>query len=127
MREWHEELDDEPGLEEDEGVIGKSKLPEGMSRLDMNMFGFVQDVHEEVDGRELQQSLVPDVIEELKRIFHILEREQGGKDDFISLFELVKAKYTAIRDTPSERALNEYIRDNALFPISDEELTNLWK
>jgi len=125
-REWDEELEDDPAKEEDE-LLGKPKLPEGVSRLNMDMFGFAPDVSEEKeDSRELQQSLVPDVIEELKSIFHILEKEQGNKDDFISLFGLVKAKYAGIRDTPSQRALNDYIRENALFPISDEELTNLW-
>jgi len=125
-REWDEELEDEPRLEQEDDLIGKSKLPEGMSRLDMNMFGFAPDALDEVDSRELQQSLVPDVIEELKSIFRILDKEQGTKEDFLSLVALVKAKYRAIRDTPNERALNEYIRENALFPISDDELTNLW-
>ena len=123
-REWDEEMEDEP--EAGDELIGKSKLPEGVSKLGMNMFGFAPDISEEVDSLELQQGLVPDVIEELKSIFHILEKEQGTKEHFISLFALVKAKYSAIRDTPSERALNEFIRENALFPISDEELTNLW-
>jgi hypothetical protein len=125
-RDWEDELEDEatPDVEESE-LVGKSKIPEGMSRLDMNMFGFAPGIDEE-DSRELQQGLVPDVIEELKSIFHILEKEQGNKDDFISLFGLVKAKYATIHDTPSQRALNEYIRENALFPISDEELANLW-
>jgi len=122
--EWDEELDDAPEDEENE-LMGKSKMPEGVSRMSMDMFGFAPDV-EDKESRERQQSLVPDAIEELKSIFHILEREQGTKNDFISLFGLVKAKYAAIRDTPSERALNDYIRENALFPISDEELTHLW-
>ncbi|MES2277921.1 MAG: hypothetical protein V4592_17975 [Bacteroidota bacterium] len=124
-RDWDGEQEDDPANEEDE-LIGKPKLPEGVSRLSMDMFGFAPDVSEDADdSREVQQGLVPDVIEELKSIFHVLEKEQGNKDDFISLFGLVKAKYAAIRDTPSQRALNEYIRENALFPISDEELTQL--
>jgi len=126
QKDWEAELEQEAGTEEEE-LIGRSKLPEGVSRLSMDMFGFAPDVSgESEEGRQLQQSLVPDMIEELKSIFHILEKEQGGKDDFISLFGMVKAKYAAIRDTPSEQALNDYIRANALFPISDEELTNLW-
>jgi hypothetical protein len=126
-RDWDEELEEEPEAGAEDELIGKSKLPEGMSRLDMNMFGFAPDVQEDEDeSRELQQSLVPDVIEELKSIFHILDKEEGNKADFISLFDLVKSKYAAIRDTPSERALNDYIRENAPFAISDEELTNLW-
>lgn len=125
--DWDGELEEEPETGADDELIGRSKMPEGMSRLEMGMFGFAPDVQEDVEeSRELQQSLVPDVIEELKSIFHILEREQGTKEDFFSLFWLVKAKYAAIRDTPSERALNDYIRENALFPLSDEELTNLW-
>lgn len=125
-REWEEELDDDPANEEDE-LIGKPKLPEGVSRMNMDMFGFAPDVSEDTDdSRSVQQGLVPDVIEELKSIFHVLEKEQGNKADFISLFGLVKAKYTSIRDTPSQWALNDYIRENALFPISDEELETLW-
>lgn len=123
-RDWAEELDEDQPGDMDDGLLGKPQLPEGMSRLEMNMFGFAPDPEDE--HRELQQGLVPDVIEELKSIFYILEKEQGGKEDFISLFGLVRSKYAAIRGTPSQRALNGYIRENALFPISDEELNNLW-
>jgi len=123
-RDWEEELEDEP-LPEVGELMGKSKMPEGVSRVSMDMFGFAPGMEDE-EGRKRQQSLVPDVVEELKSIFHILEKEQGTKDDFFSLFGLVKAKYAGIRGTASERALNEYIRDYALFSISDEELTHLW-
>ena len=125
-REWDEELADEP--EPTGELLGKPALPEGMTKVSMSMFGFAAPPDEDEDERrQRQQSLVPDVIEELKSIFHILEKEQGSKTDFIALFGLVKAKYGAIRGTPDEQALNEYIRDHVLFPISDEELTNLWR
>jgi len=125
-RDWEEELEDE-ALTAEEELLGKSKLPEGMSRVSMDMFGFAPEVElEDSVFRERQQSLVPDVIEELKSIFHILEKEQGTKEDFFSLFALVKAKYAGIRGTASEQALNDYIRDQALFPVSDDELTQLW-
>lgn len=120
---WAEETEDAVEAAETEGLMGKSKLPEGVERVSMGGFGFA-DLRD--GAREVQQGLVPDAIEELKSIFHVLEEENGSKADFISLFALVKAKYAALRDTPSERALNDYIRENALFPISDEELTNLW-
>lgn len=123
-KEWQEELEEEPVTDTDEGLLGRPVLPAGMSRLETNMFGFAPDIDDE--SRELQQGLLPDVMEELKSIFHILETESGGKADFISLFGLVKSKYAAVRGTPSQRALNDYIRENALFPISDDELTNLW-
>jgi len=126
-REWDEELEEAPEAVEEDGLMGKPRMPEGVSRMSMDMFGFAPEVRTDDDeSRERQQGLVPDAIEELKSIFHILEREQGTKADFISLFGLVKAKYAGIRDTPGEQALNDYIRENALFPISDEELTQLW-
>ncbi|WPV02145.1 hypothetical protein SNE26_10190 [Mucilaginibacter sp. cycad4] len=147
---WEDDYEDEPEPEADD-LIGESVLPEGMSKVSMSMFSFAPRVDEpeseaeSVDGetsqhftevseaapkddesRERQQKLVPDAIEELKTIFHILDRDKGGKEDFISLFGLVKNKYAALRDTPNARALNEFIRENVLFPISDEELINLW-
>lgn len=146
---WEDEFEDEPEPEADD-LIGESVLPEGMSKVSMSMFGFAphvepengaenfaaeigqhftevpKDLCKDEDSREKQQKLVPDAIEELKTIFRILERDKGGKEHFISLFGLVKNKYAELRDTPSARALNEFIRENVLFPISDEELTNLW-
>jgi hypothetical protein len=103
------------------------------------MFGFAPNVREqrvkqevnknwetEDDGRERQQGLVPDVLEELKSIFQILETEHGTKEDFISLFHLVSSKYPGIKGTSSQEVLNEHVRENVLFPISDKELDSLW-
>jgi hypothetical protein len=39
---------------------------------------------------------------------------------------LVSAKHPKIRNTPNQQALNDYIRENLPFDISDEELDNLW-
>lgn len=142
---WEEDYEDlSAGTDDD--LIGKAVLPEGMTKVSMDMFGFApklaeaghareqaggEFISDEYPGtneksREIQQSLVPDAIEDLKSIFSILERDQGTKEQFLSLFGLVKHKYAAIRHTPAENAFNEFIRANVLFPISDEELTNLW-
>ncbi len=59
----------------------------------------------QTEERETQLGLVPDVLEELKSIFHILETEGGGKSDFISLFGMVSAKYAKIKGTANEQAL----------------------
>jgi len=107
----------ETGQQTDE-LIGKAAMPEGVTEVAAHELAFV--------SRENQQGLVPDALEELKSIFHILETENGTKADFIGLFRLVAAKYRKLAGTPSQRALNEYIRDNALFPISDTELETLW-
>ena len=142
---WDEDFEDEP-LDDENDLMGKSVLPEGMTRLSMAQFGFAprisdtateQEAGESLDTtveqedadevRERQQSVVPDVLEELKSIFHILETQQGTKQDFISLFGLVSTKYRSIKGTANQQALNDYIRENVLFPISDEELDNLWQ
>jgi hypothetical protein len=124
---WDEELEDEP-LNDEDDLMGKSALPEGMSNLSVAQFGFAPRVSDKDldESRQRQQSVVPDVLEELKSIFHILETQQGTKEDFISLFGLVSAKYPNIKGTSNEQALNDHIRENVLFPISDEELDSLW-
>ncbi|HEY4325711.1 MAG TPA: hypothetical protein VGN20_17075 [Mucilaginibacter sp.] len=124
---WDEEFEEEP-LNDEDDLMGKSALPEGMSNLSMAQFGFAPRISDEEldESRQRQQSVVPDVLEELKSIFHILETQQGTKEDFISLFGLVSAKYSNVKGTANEQALNDYIRENVLFPISDEELDSLW-
>lgn len=142
---WDDEFEDEP-LDDEHDLMGKSVLPEGMTRLSMAQFGFAPRISETAaeqeagessnsaieqenadEVRERQQSVVPDVLEELKSIFHILETQHGTKHDFISLFGLVSTKYRSIKGTPNQQALSDYIRENVLFPISDEELDNLWQ
>jgi hypothetical protein len=123
QRDWEEELEDYP---EDEELIGKQALPDGVSEVEMHMLGFAPKVHDENEYRDTQLGIVPDVLEELKTIFHILENENGKVEDFISLFSLVKAKYPRVRNTPNEAAINEYIRENLPFEISGEELDSLW-
>lgn len=121
---WNEELE-EPEADTDD-LMGESRLPDGMSKGSISMLRFAGDEVSD-ERRARQQGAVPDALEELKSIFQVLEQEQGSKQDFISLFGLVKEKFSAIRGTPEQAALNEYIRENALFPISDEELDHLWR
>lgn len=118
QREWEEEPR-EPG---EEALMGGVREPDGASSLPMEALRFAPKAEDE----EARLGAVPDVLEELKTIFSILEKEGGTKEDFISLFALVSAKYPQIKDTPSQRALNEHIRAGLLFPISNEELDQLW-
>jgi hypothetical protein len=124
---WDEE-DFDKKLEEEDNLMGKPALPEGMTQLGMAQFGFAPKVREPIsDAKETRLGIVPDVLEELKSIFYILERENGHKEDFISLFGLVSAKYPKIRNTANQQALNEYIREHLPFDISEEELDHLWQ
>ena len=104
--EWDEELEERPLIEED-NLMGKSVLPEGMSRLSMDQFGFAPKAVPEAEDKGTRLGLVPDELEELKSIFHILERDKGGKAEFISLFGLVSAKYSKLKGTPDQRAIND--------------------
>jgi len=121
QKDWEEELGDED-------LIGSNRPPDGISEVEAHTLGFAPKVWDATDDaeRERQIGIIPDVLEELKTIFNILENENGTKEDFYSLFDLVKTKYPDIAGSPNVSAINEFIRENALFPISDEELTNLW-
>ncbi|HEK19758.1 MAG TPA: hypothetical protein ENO28_04820 [Bacteroidetes bacterium] len=122
-REWEDELEDEP---EEESLMGSSREPEGVSSAEMDTLRFAPKAEDPDEYRDTALGIVPDVLEELKSIFHILENEGGTKEDFISLFALVSSKYPKIKGTSNQQALNEHIRENVPFPISDEELDQLW-
>lgn len=122
-----EELKEEP---EEDNLIGSIREPDGVTTSGMEELRFApraEDRNDPDSHRDTQIGAVPDVLEELKKIFSILEKEGGTKEDFISLFALVASKYPQIKGTPSQQALGDHIRNNLLFPISDEELDNLWQ
>lgn len=126
-RDWEEEFDDP---DEEENLLGMVKDPDGVSSSGMDMVRFaprVAKVEDSEEYRDTQLGILPDVLEELKSIFRILENEQGTKEDFISLFILVSSKYPQIQGSNHQQTLNEFIRENALFPISDDELNQFWQ
>jgi len=112
-------------LAAEEGLMGKPRLPEGMARVGSHELLFADQAVEGND-KVRRLGLIPDVIEELKEIFRVLEAEQGTKQDFMELFALLKMKFPGIKHTPEEKTINAYIRENALFPLSDAELEALW-
>jgi hypothetical protein len=118
---WNNEQEFEE-LTDEESLLGKSKLPEGVSNASMGSFSFVQDEKK----NEEKLGLVPDVIEELKSIFYILAKEDGKKSDFFSLLQLVKGKYPKINSSPWVKEINQYVQEHAPFHLSKDELDNLW-
>lgn len=115
-----------PVLEEEalhqQGLMGKSRLPEGMSTVAMGSFGFSQTEEQ----RETQVGLVPDVLQELKEIFSIIEKEDGSKKDFFNLMDMVREKFPGIASNPNIPRINQYIREHAPFLLTAQELENLW-
>lgn len=104
-------------------LMGKAKLPEGMSSVGMEEIGFV-----DLEGREVedQQGLVPDLLEEIKNVFLLLAKEDGSKRDFLKLMKAVKENYPGMASHPRIRRINEFISSHAAFHLSVEELENLW-
>lgn len=108
--------------ENEETLMGKPQLPEGMTNVSISGFGFA--ISE--DEKEDQIGLVPDVLEEIKSVFNIIAKEDGNKSDFFSLMKLVSGKYPSLGSNPNIKSINEYIAQNAPFYLSAEELEDLW-
>ena len=126
-REWEADFDDDS--ESDDDLIGRPVLPEGVSEVSMHMLGFAPKMDADrasEDERYIQLGAMPDVIEELKRIFNILERENGSKEDFISLFALTKSKYPQLADSANLNSLKPYLTENLAFELTDEDFKRLW-
>ncbi len=118
---WEEDAE----LIEDEhanSLVGASRLPEGMSTVSMNGFGFSRSE----DAKEDQVGLVPDVLEEVKSAFKLLSKKDGNKKDFLGLMRLVSERYPKIGSNPNIAYINEFIADHAPFHLSAEELEDLW-
>ncbi|SER90159.1 hypothetical protein [Pedobacter rhizosphaerae] len=104
-------------------LMGKAKLPEGMTSVGMEDIGFV-----DLDERNVadQQGLVPDLLEEIKNVFLLLAKEDGSKQDFLALMKVIKENYPGMSSHPRIGAINEFIAGHAAFHIGAEELENLW-
>ncbi|RKR82399.1 hypothetical protein BDD43_2576 [Mucilaginibacter gracilis] len=114
---WQNEVEEFEYSSPDD-LMGKSALDEGVALVSAEDFSFVDK------GEQL--GLLADVQEEVKSICSILEKEDGGKEYFLSLFTLVKSKYPAVASSPALSAINAFIREHVPFFLSDDELDSLW-
>lgn len=120
------------GEGEPDNLLGASRDPEGFASVPMHQFSFaggsssVAQVLEEVE-REAQLSLVPDLLEELKEIFYLLERNGGDRSDFEELFQPVAARFESVVTTRSYAPVNAYILENVPFALSESELEAMWE
>lgn len=123
-----EQLERESGTIENQ-IMGKAKMPEGLEVVSMGALnfsvaedgGYVSDY-----DKSDQLGLVPDVLEELKEIFAVLAKEDGTKQDFFSLAAMISEKYGRIGSSPNIGRINEFIREQAPFAVTMQELENLW-
>lgn len=108
------------GLGDD--LMGKSRMPEGMSRVVSSDVVFAD---QELSD-EQEPGLVMDVIAEIKDLFGILAREDGTKQDFFRLIAAVKEAYPGMGTHPGIAVINAYLIEHAPFLISLQELDSLW-
>lgn len=104
-------------------LMGGSRLPPGVGMLSSSELTFSP----REDGERYEQiGLVADVLEELKILFAELAESGGGKPEFFAKLERVSQRYGPLAGHPSIGRINGFIRDAALFPISQAELDELW-
>lgn len=119
------EESDEEVLNPVADLMGKSRLPEGMSSVSVDELSFFSEgsVSREVED---QQGLAPDVLQDIKEVFGMLAKEDGSKRDFFRLMERVRLAYPGLSAHPALRRINAYITDHASFHLSADELEALW-
>ncbi len=117
-----DEGDDRIGREVDEALMGSSRLPDGIEVKSSSQLNFSAS---DGGGRYDQVGLVADVVQELKEIFSSLDSSGGGKAEFMRKVSELREDYGQIGGHPSIGAINGFIRERALFPISDAELHEL--
>ncbi|WP_316753284.1 hypothetical protein [Pedobacter gandavensis] len=115
---WDQQVD-QFEQEAEDYLMGKSKMPEGVSVISAEEIGFA-------DAKPQQLGLVADVLEEIKTIFGILVKEDGNKYDFVNLMQSVRESYPKIASHPNLDQINDFIISNASFHITREELDTLW-
>jgi hypothetical protein len=112
---------------EDEPLLGKTKMPEGISIVSTADFSFVSEASKGVPGDKNEQiGLVPDVLEDIKKVFLLLVKEDGNKKDFFKLMAEINKSYPKIASNPNIGRINEFISEHAPFHLSKEELENIW-
>ena len=110
------------GATESDDLMGKPKVTQGVENVQISTIGFAT----EEDRRYDQIGLIPDLLEELKLLFSILDQNGGGKQEFFLGIEEINRKYPSVGSHPGISGVNNYIVQHALFALSADELDNLW-
>lgn len=115
---WQDRVDD---LSE---VMGKPVLDRGVSVVEADEISFGSA--DLAQDQEDQLGLIPDVQQEIKSICVMLAEQDGTKEHFFSMFELIRDKYPKLAGSPVVGNLNGFLREHVPFHLSDEELESLW-
>lgn len=118
---WQKGVDELAG----EDLMGKPVLEEGVTVVSAEDFSFADRPKAAVTQNE-QLGLLADVQQEIKSVCAVLARNDGTKEDFFSMFEMVRLKYPQLAAHPALPELRAFIRERVPFYLSDEELDDLW-
>ncbi len=106
---------------QEESLLGKTKMPEGISIVGTAEFGFTGPAR---TGDQV--GLVPDLLEDIKKVFQLLVKQDGNKKDFFNLMAEIGRDYPQMGSHPSIGHINGFIAEHAPFHLSKEELENIW-
>lgn len=121
---WQKGVDELDNVNAD--LMGKPAPEEGVMVLLAEDFSFAGAARDKHAGKTEQLGLVADVQQEIKSVCAVLAQKDGSKEDFFSMFELVRTKYPKMASHRSLAELRQFIRERVPFHLSDEELDNLW-
>jgi hypothetical protein len=128
---WQKGVDDlgTSGLSDADDLMGKPVLEEGVTVVSAEEFSFAKrpdQIVVEAASKTEQLGLIADVQQEIKSVCAVLAQKDGTKEDFFSMFELVRVKYPKMTSHPALPELRLFIRERVPFHLSDEELDGLW-
>jgi len=119
---WEDEVE-----EFSDKVMGRPAVEQGVQVVEAGEFSFAERGEDE-GGTDKVSRLgdLADVQQEIREVCGILAAEDGSKEDFFTLFEMIRSKYPRIAESGSLDALNGFIREHVPFALSEQELESLW-
>lgn len=115
------------GIEDD--LLGRPADEEGFTSSPMEDLRFPSD---EVirDNQEVLLGQIPDLLEEFKTLISITAETGESKEEFLSLFRFIIAKYPATKRSNCREAVNMYVLENSegklSFSLTEEDLIQCW-
>ncbi|WP_316831841.1 hypothetical protein [Pedobacter aquatilis] len=101
-------------------VMGKAKPDFGVAEVSADEFGFSGETG--LDEEEMLTAAKT----EIRVLCQVLADKDGTKEDFFSMFGLIREGYPGIAALPMRSSIDEFIREQVPFFLSVAELESLW-
>ncbi|WP_129715510.1 hypothetical protein [Pedobacter sp. SYP-B3415] len=103
-------------------VMGGSRPSPGLSRLSLSEVSFSLP-----QGKQDQQGLIPDLLQEIKKVFKTLSNQDGTKSDFLKAMEQAAAEFPGMASHPQISSVNAFLIEHAPFLLSSQEVEGIWE